>query len=204
MNTAFLKRALAFAGFLTAAALLSGCASTWQVNADVKTFSSLPAIPAGAAYRYERLPSQQSYGEQQAKLEALVDQSFAKVGLKRDDAAAKYSVQIGARAQRESSPWEETWGGFGLPGRDFTVTGSGRVVWIAPFAPPDMPWFRREVSVVMRDLSNGQVVYESRAVHDGRWADSGLILPAMFDSALSDFPKGTQGVKRVETTVQLR
>lgn len=190
--------------FIAAAAFLTGCASTWQVNSDVRTFSSLPVIPANAAYRFERLPSQQSNGEQQARLEAVVEQSLAKVGLRRDDGAAKYSVQIGARAQREASPWEDTWGGYGLPGRDYTVTGGGQIIWLQPFSRPELPWFRREVSVIMRDLANNQVVYESHAVNEGRWADSSLILPAMFDSAVSDFPKSTQGVKKVEVTVPLR
>ena len=189
---------------VAAAALLAGCASTWQVNSDVRTFSSLPAIPANAAYRFERLPSQQSHGEQQARLEAVVEQSLAKVGMRRNDAAAKYSVQIGARAQREASPWEDTWGGFGLPGRDYTVTGNGQIIWLQPFSRPELPWFRREVSIIMRDLANNQVVYETQAMHEGRWADSSLIIPALFDSALSDFPRSTQGVKKVEVTVQLR
>lgn len=183
------------------AALLSGCATTWLVDSTVNTFSSLPAVPAGATYRFERLPSQQSHGEQQAALERIVEQSLAKTtSLRRSDSAARYSVQIGARAQREASPWEDTWM---LPGREYIVTGKGQIVWRLPMMRPEMPWFRREVSLVIRELEGHQIVYETRAVHEGRWADSALILPAMFDSALSDFPKASQGVKKVEVTVQL-
>jgi len=199
-----MKRSLfliALAPAFALAALLSGCATTWQVDSAVNTFSSLPAVPSGATYRFERLPSQQSHGEQQAALEKMVEQSLARTtNLRRGDAAARYSVQIGARAQREASPWEDTWM---LPGREFIVTGTGQIVWTQPMMRPDMPWFRREVSLVMRELAGNQIVYETRAVHEGRWADSTLLLPAMFDAALSDFPKASQGVKRVEVTVQL-
>lgn len=185
---------------ITLAALLSGCASTWQVDSAVSTFSSIPSVPAGAAFRFERLPSQQTYGEQQAALEKIVERSLSRVGLRRDDAAARYSVQIGARAQREPSVWDDNWA---FPGRDFIVTPTGRIIWTQPFARPELPTFRREVSLVMRETGSNQIVYETRAVHEGRWADSTLILPALFDSALSDFPRPSQGVKKVEYTVEL-
>ena len=191
-------------GFILFAGLLSGCATTWKVDSEVRTFSSLPAVPPGAAYRFERLPSQQSHGEQQAKLEGIAQQALAKVGMPRNDAAAKYSVQIGARAQRESSPWEDTWPGWGLAGRDYAVTPTGQIVWVQSFARPELPWFRREVSLIVRELGSNQVVYETHAVHDGRWADSTAVLPAMFEAALSDFPRAAPGVKKVEITVPLR
>jgi hypothetical protein len=193
---------IAIAALLALTALLTGCATTWQVDAAVNTFSSLSALPAGGTYRFEHLPSQRSHGEQQAALENIVEQSLARTtNLRRDDQSARYSVQIGARAQREASPWEDTWM---LPGRQYIVTGKGQILWTQPMMPPDMPWFRREVSLVMRELAGNQIVYETRAVNEGRWADSTLILPAMFDSALSDFPRSSQGPKKVVTTVQLR
>jgi hypothetical protein len=192
---------IAFISLVLAAGLLSGCATTWLVDSQVQTFSSLPAIPANAAYRFERLPSQQSYGEQQARLEAIAQQALNRVGLRRDDAATRYSVQIGARAQREASPWQDTWPGMG---GDYVVTATGQLVMMQPFMRPELPWFRREVSLLIRDLGSNQIVYETHAVHEGRWADSVLVLPAMYDAALRDFPQATQGVKKVEITVPLR
>ena len=194
-------RRIALLTLVALAGLLPGCASTWLVDSQVQTFSSLPAIPANAAYRFERLPSQQSYGEQQAKLEAIAQQALSQHGMRRDDAAARYSVQIGARAQRETSPWQETWPGAG---GDYTVTATGQLVMMQPFMRPELPWFRREVSLIVRDLGSNQIVYETRAVHEGRWADSVVVLPAMYDAALRDFPQATQGVKKVEITVPLR
>ncbi|MBC7434658.1 MAG: hypothetical protein H7332_01160 [Bdellovibrionales bacterium] len=192
---------IALLSLLLLTGLLSGCASTWMVDSKVQTFSSLPAVPANAAYRFERLPSQRSYGEQQAKLEAIAEQALSRVGLRRDDAAARLSVQIGARAQREASPWQDTWPGMG---GDYTVTATGQIVWTQPFARPELPWFRREVSLIIRDLGNNQIAYETLAVHEGRWADSTLVLPAMYEAALRDFPQATQGVKKVNITVPLR
>ena len=192
---------IALLSLLLVAGLLSGCASTWLVDSQVQTFSSLPAVPANAVYRFERLPSQQSYGEQQAKLETIAQQALSRVGLQRDDAAARYSVQIGARAQREASPWQDMWPGIG---GDYIVTATGQLVMTQRFMRPELPWFRREVSLVIRDLGTNQIVYETHAVHEGRWADSVVVLPAMFDAALRDFPQATRGVKKVDITVPLR
>lgn len=187
---------------LAAAGLLAGCATSWTVDSDVRTFSTLRAVPTGgAAYRFERLPSQQSYGEQQAQVEAMVEQSLAKVGFRRDDKAAKYSVQTGARIQRERSPWDDPWGGWGFPGRDYVVTGAGQVVWLSPFPRMEQPWYRREVSIIIRDLGTNQVVYETHAMHDGPWADSVQVLPVMFDSALQGFPNPPPGPRKVNVTI---
>ena len=38
-------------------ATLSGCASSWVVDSDVKSFSSIGTVPPGATYRFERLRS---------------------------------------------------------------------------------------------------------------------------------------------------
>ena len=44
---------------LALTASLTGCATRWVVDSDVRTFSEISAVPAGATYRFERLPSQQ-------------------------------------------------------------------------------------------------------------------------------------------------
>jgi hypothetical protein len=196
-----MKRTLG-AILLAAGTLLTGCATSWVVDSDVRTFSSLRAVPTGgAAFRFERLPSQQSYGEQQAQVEAMVQQSLSKVGFRRDDAAAKYAVQTGARVQRERSPWDDPWGGWGFPGRDYVVTGTGHVIPLSPFPRMEQPWYRREVSIIIRDLGNNQVVYETHAAHDGPWADSAAVLPVMFDAALQGFPNAPPGVRKVNVTI---
>ncbi len=101
-----MKRAF-FALFL--AATLSGCATSWVVDSDVKSFSSLPTMPSGATYRFERLPSQQADAARQESLEAMAAAALEKVGLRRDDARPTYSAQIGARVTAGLSPWADPW-----------------------------------------------------------------------------------------------
>jgi hypothetical protein len=57
------------------------------------------------------------------------------------------------------------------------------------------------VSVVVRDLGNQQVVYETRASNDGPWGDSRTVLPAMFEAAMQGFPNPPAGPRRVDIRV---
>jgi hypothetical protein len=185
---------------LAGAALLglAGCASTYRVESRVQTFTSLPALPAPATFRFERLPSQQA-DPAQAQLETLADPALSKAGFRRDDAAPRYSVQVSARSQRVLSPWADPWdwgwgGGWGVGfGRRFHRGGIG-----FGLSSWDQPWFEREVAVIVRDLPSQKVVFESRAAGDGPLRDSGPVLTAMFEAALQGFPNVPQGVRRVE------
>ena len=56
---------------LLLAASLTGCATSWVVDSDVKSFSSIGAVAPGATYRFDRLPSQQADGARQESLEAM-------------------------------------------------------------------------------------------------------------------------------------
>ena len=55
----------------------------------------------------------------------------------------------------------------------------------------DSTHYRHTVEVLMRDTSTGQIVYESRAVHDGPWSDTLALLPAILEAALHDYPQAT-------------
>ncbi|WP_253261901.1 DUF4136 domain-containing protein [Ramlibacter montanisoli] len=96
-----------FARFFMAAAaavlVLAGCASTYKLDNQVQSFSHLPAMPAQPSYRFERSLSQQADPAQQA-LEALADPALHRAGLRRDDSAPRYSVQVSARTERSVSP----------------------------------------------------------------------------------------------------
>jgi hypothetical protein len=63
------------------------------------------------------------------------------------------------------------------------------------FPPPTH--YHREVSVIMRDLKSGQVVYETRASHAGPWSDSVPIFATLFQAALANFPNPPVGPRRV-------
>jgi hypothetical protein len=187
-------------------ATLSGCATSWVVDSDVKSFSSLTEVPAGATYRFERLPSQQADPARQESLEAMAAAALEEVGLRRDDARPQYSAQIGARVTAGLSPWADPWlfdgpwgygygGGYGYARRGF---GGGAWYGGAAFMPPAAnPWYEREVSIVLREAGSNRVVYETRARNDGPYNASAAILPVMFRAALQGFPNPPQGERRV-------
>jgi len=185
------------------AVLLSGCASTYLLDNQVQSFSQLGAVPAQPTYRFERSLSQQADPAQQA-LEALADPALYKAGLRRDDAAPRYSVQVGARTERSFSPYSDPywgpwgWGGgwgLGFGGRHFGLGLGG------PWPRTDSYWFHREVSVIVRELASNRVVYETHASNDGPWFDNRSVLPAMFEAAMQGFPNPPQGPRRVDIQV---
>lgn len=184
-------------------ALLSGCATSYVLDNNVQSFSSLPAVPANPTYRFERLPSQRALPAQ-TQLEALADPALFNAGLRRDDAAPRYSVQITARVQRVLSPWADPWdgwgGGFGGFGYFGPYPGFG-AGFGGPFPRMEQPWFQREVGVVMRELTSNLVVYETRAVNAGPWWDDNSVLPAMFTAALHGFPTALPGPRRVDVRI---
>ncbi|MDP2262181.1 MAG: hypothetical protein Q8K24_03385 [Hydrogenophaga sp.] len=208
---------------LVAAAVLalSGCASVFLVDNQVQSFarwSDTPATALGAAavpqppqlYHFERLPSQRDAraGHEQDQVEALARSALERVGwtLAKAGVASPWRVEAGASTLRlPRAPWEDPWygpwggpfGGFGLPGRDYVVTGTGQVIWSPMFMRMDIPYFQRQVSVLIRHAGTGRVVYETRAAHDGRWQSSPALWGAMFDAALQGFPVPPPGVRQV-------
>jgi hypothetical protein len=202
----------------------TGCASVRLIDNDVTAFSTLTSVPAGSTYRFERLPSQQAYPQQQDQLEAIAQAALAKVGLARVGDApgsplARYSVQMGINVQSVASVlWDDfgpRFGGFvGVGSGPFLVGGGhsrvvGRIAvgqvygpWGYPlFYMPPPPNYVRTVSLVLRDAANNQVVYETHAKNENPWTDSVAILPAMFDAALQGFPTPPAGPRRVNIEI---
>ncbi|RYF33618.1 MAG: DUF4136 domain-containing protein [Comamonadaceae bacterium] len=200
-----MRRALT-ALFLTA--LLCGC-GTWVVDSQVRSFSKLGAVPAGATYRFERLPSQQADETVQQSVEAMAGAALDKVGLRRDDANARYSAQVDARVTQVLSPVADPWmygPAFYRPGAWGAYPygyGPGWGAWggwgaYGNLPPASNPWYLREVSVLLREIATGQVVYETRARNDGPYNRSAAIFPVMFDAALQGFPNPPEGQRRVD------
>ena len=178
---------------LCAALWVTGCASTRLVDSDVQSFSQLAGAPARATYSFERLPSQQAQGAQQSAVEEQARLALAKVGLRQDSAAPFYRVQAHARTALLAYPdyWDGPgwgWGGWG-GGRGFYGGLSMR------FPPPTL--YRREVGLILREAATGNVVYETRAVHGGVWADNPAVFAAMSDAALNGFPTPPTGPRRI-------
>jgi hypothetical protein len=191
---------------MSAALLLAGCATGYTLDNSVQSFSQLGSVPAQAGYRFERLPSQQAFEPMQVTLEQTAEPALRKAGLRRDDTAPRYSVQVTARQEEVLSPFADPWSyrgwggwgwGGGYHGRGLGV-GIGSSMYPSRF---EQLWFRREVSLVMRDLGTQQVVYETRASNDGPWSDARAVFPLMFEAAMQGFPNPPPGPRRVDIHV---
>ena len=187
------------------ALLLGGCAGMRVVDTDVRSFVTPPGIQAGASYRFERLPSQQADAAAQARLEAMTNAALAKVGLVRQDSGADYSVQVAASLRVDPyAPWDQPYGGrlsLGFGVRHGHIGLGVNRPFMPGFGWGESPYYWREVSLVIRHLGSGQVVYETQGAHDGRWSDSEAVLPAMLDAALAGFPNPPSGPRRIELEI---
>jgi Domain of unknown function (DUF4136) len=181
------------------ALLLSGCASTYLLDNQVQSFSQLAGLPDQPTFRFERSLSQQADPAQVA-LEIMADPALHRAGLRRDDAAPRFSVQVNARTEQVLSPYVDPyWGPWGWGGWGVGVGGRhGAIGFGGPWPRADSYWFRREVSVIVRELPSHRVVYETRAVNDGPLLDNRAVLPAMFDAAMQGFPMPPPGPRRVD------
>lgn len=194
------------------AGLLGGCASNRLVDSEVTSFARwTPAPPApGSTYRFERLPSQQQPEMQQGQLEALTQAALAKVGMQHNPQAASFSVQVNASTLPVlRSRWDGGYGAYPYGGSSVFIGsgigGGGGSIGFGfgfPFGGGmEPPMYRREVSIVMRELRGNTVVYETRALGDGPWNDSGPVVGAMLDAALRGFPVPPAGTRRVSVEI---
>ena len=200
-----MKRALA-ALFLIATGLwlMTGCAGVRLVDTDVTAFPKWTAAPPGpgTAYRFERLPSQQNPAAQQDAVEAQARAALAKVGMELNPPLARYSVQVVATTQIIERGYPGYDGIFGGPG--VFLGGGNRGVGFGlsfPMRFPEPTYFKRELTMLMRELSTQQVVFEVRAFHDGIWSDSQAVFPAMMDAALRGFPEPPPGTRRINVEI---
>ena len=190
-----------WAGVAAILAALSACATGPRtVDAQVRTVAAQPpgaAVLNQAHYRFDRVPPAAGQPAPD-KLEAMAQAALARVGLQRDDAGAAISVQVGATS---GAYWADGWGRpLGWGPRMSLGMGFGRgwrggafgwgMGW--PLDDPSVPVYVSEVSLLMRDLRTGQIVYDTRARHDGPWSDTDNILPALFTAALEGFPNPAQ------------
>ena len=130
----------------------------------------------------------------------MAEQALGRVGLTRDAATARYSVQVSAtqRAQqavldRPALGWNLGW----MFGNGGISVGSGMLF---PGLDARTSYWR-EVGLIIRERATQAVVFESRAVHEGPWSDSEAILPAMLDAALQGFPNPPAGQRRVNMEI---
>jgi hypothetical protein len=180
------------AAIILVALCLSGCSGTRLVDSQVESFSTLKTLPTPATYRFERLPSQQASPQAQAAqsaLEAMAQNAMAKAGLQAAGTAAAYTAAVSARTERDDY-------GAGVYGHRLNDG-----IFAMPLMDFPRPYYKRELSLVLRDAKSNAVVYETRARNEGRWSDSAAIFPAMLDAALQGFPQPPAGPRRVDVQI---
>lgn len=195
---------LATASLLSAAVLLSGCAGLHSLSADVSSYGDWPADRKPGTYAFERLPSQQAQPAASDALEAAARPALEKAGFTAAEPGREPAVlvQVGAReARADYTPWDDPlwWrGGFGY--------------WrYGPWMSPRWGWnvgmhysaprYERQVAVLVRDRASGKPLFESRASSEGNVRSDAVLLGAMFEAALVDFPR--LGVNPRRVTVAL-
>ena len=189
---------------IATALLLTGCATTRTVSSQVRAVATAPAGLSlqGAKYRFERLPLQ-AHNPEAGLAEQQAEQALAAVGLVRDDAQAQLSVLVGFQSAQYVYDPAGRLGAY--PWRPYGALGFGRGSWGYNWGwsmnTPPMTDYRREVSLILRDLRTGQVVYETHASHYGVWRDSEAIFATLFKAALANFPNPPAGVQRVNIDI---
>ena len=200
-ETRQITRRMSLALAALALSLLTGCASMRLIDSDVISVMAVPPgmTLQGAKYRFERLPSQANNPEA-GLAEQQAQAAMAAVGLVRDDTGASLSVLVGFNGtQDQVDSWGRPIGPGWTPYGNVAIgSGFGSHIGLGMgvrFPPPTH--HRREVSLILRDLKSGQVVYETRASHSGPWSDSLPIFSVLFQAALANFPNPPTGSRRV-------
>ncbi|PIT74166.1 hypothetical protein [Limnohabitans sp. G3-2] len=180
---------------------LTGCASMRLIDSDVVSVAAVPSGMSlqGAKYRFERLPTQ-AHNPEAGLAEQQAQAAMTAVGLVRDDAAASLSVLVGfSDSPYMADPWGRPMGPGWTPHGSVTIGSGLGTPWGLGmgmrFPPPTH--YRREVSLILRDLTSGQVVYDTRASHAGPWRDSVPIFATLFQAAMANFPNPPAGLRRV-------
>jgi hypothetical protein len=184
MNQRFTLYGLLLASLLS----LTACAGFTSLSSDVSSFGVWPAERKPASFAFERLPSQARHSARQDRLETAATAALQNAGFTQvsDTKSADVLVMVGARISvQEISPWDDPfWWGY------------RRSFW--HYSPRLRPYssyylvnrrYEREVAVVLRDRQGGAVLYEGRAANDGLSEGDDRVLQAMFEAALSDFPR---------------
>ena len=197
--------------------VLSGCNSMRIIESQVQTSTQWPtgtasktAAPAKAFFRLDRLPADVN-NLQAGWAEVELEAALAPMGWTRNDIQAQYTIWIGVRAAEFiADPWGRPVRGpwvnrFNMSiGTGYRPHGVGWGLGMstgmrAGFPPPS--GYAQEVSIIIRDLQTSNVVYQTKALHEGPWSDHPNIWRPMISAALQGFPNPSVLNRRVDTTI---
>ena len=197
--------------------LLSGCNSMRIIESQVQTSTQWPAVtashtaaPAKAYFRLDRLPADVN-NLQAGWAEVELEAALAPLGWSRNETQAQYTVWIGVRAAEfVADPWGRPVRGpwvnrFNVSiGTGYRPHGVGWGLGMntgmrAGFPPPS--GYTQEVSIIIRDLQTSNVLYQTKALHEGPWSDHPNIWRPMIGAALQGFPNPSVLNRRVDTTI---
>ena len=169
-------------------AILAACAAPPPPQATVQVFAAAAQLPSGTTYRHDRLPSQAGRPDL-AATEGAADAALARAGLRRDDANPRLAVQVAVSldATGYGPAWgAPSWVNVGIGGGSWGGSGVGIGLNFPVGGAPVFPSPR--VEVLLRDLSSGQVVFQSQAT-----SNSGASAASLVEAALRNFPNVPPG-----------
>ena len=186
---------LAGASLALATVVLTGCATSRNIDSEVRSFGGPTPIAAGASYRFERLPSMAQSPTQDA-LETATAKVLAGKGLVRNDSNARYTVQVRLDVDRvalDRYPF-----GAGALLSDRVVLASDGSLWQRVRRPLiDPVAYRHAAHILVRDIAAGNAVFETQAVQEGPWSDTPNLLEPIVEAALRDYPQAAPTPKTV-------
>jgi hypothetical protein len=195
--------------------LLTACTNVRIIESQVQSTPQWTgSAPSKAFYRWDRLPADVN-NPQAGWAEVQLESALAPLGWTRNDLEAQYTVWVGVRtAEFIADPWgrpvRSPWVnhlhisvGSGYRAHGMGV-GFGMSTGLPPFGRAGFPppsGYAQEVSIIVRDLNTSNVVYQTKATHEGPWADHANILPSMMAAALQGFPNPQVRNRRVDTPI---
>ena len=190
---------IAVTGLALATLALTGCATSRNIDSEVRSFAGPRPIAAGATYRFERLPSQDPKALE--PLEATAQKTLSAKGLVRADDKASYSVQVRLEAEVLVPDAMTRWANSPFPGRVLLAPDGS--LWRQVRRPHlDPTWYRHSLQLVVRELASGNVAYEARAVHESPWSDTPNLVAPLMEAALSSFPGNEPKPKTITVVLQ--
>jgi hypothetical protein len=209
---------LFIAGAASLALLLGGCAST--VRSDVTTFNQLPAQMADKSYAFEA-PAPQEDTLEMRSYQELVRGQLARLGF--HDAGAAHpalivsmhfmTTDVPVRVIEAVDPFfmSPMSARFGWAGGRYHRYWGG---WYSPLYDPFWGGYRygyderivhqyqRQLHVAIRSASDGKRLFDVTVRNNSKQMSTPAIMPAMVQSAFTDFPGPNGGARTVELKQQ--